>query len=199
MSVAPFEIIGAPFTMFVGPVGTPMPAIDDEEADFDAGWVKLGTSGDKNYDEDGVSVKISEKIEVFRSAGSTVPRKAFRTEEDLMVGLKLADLTPDQFAQIMDDATITTTAAGVGVAGNKAFSLYRGPDVAQFAVLLRGPSSVVDGMYSQFEVDSAFQSADQEPTFTKGKPALLAVEFTAIDAAGDGDDRRLRIGTAPAT
>lgn len=197
MATTPFEIIGAPFTIYLADVGATFPDIDETPDPGD--WFKLGTSGDKNYDEDGVKVSHPQTIEVFRSAGSTVPRKAFRTEEDLIVEFNLADMSPEQYAKIIDDAAITTQAAGVGTPGKKTFSLYKGPEVATFALLARGPSSVVDGMNSQFELDSVFQSGEPEPVFTKGKAAVLACAFQALDASGDGDDRRLVIGTAPAS
>lgn len=197
--VEPLEIIGAPFTVYVAPVGTAFPEIDDEPAAFDADWFLLGTSGDKNYDDDGVTIGGDQSIELFRGAGSTVPRKAFRTEEDLIVEFNLVDMSPEQWAMVTDDASITTTAAGVGIAGKKTFSMYKGLNVATFALLARGPSSAHADMYAQFELDSAFQSGSPAPQFTKGVPASHALAYQALDASGEGDDRRLVIGTAPAT
>lgn len=191
---APFEIVGAPYTVWVADVGTAVPDIDAAPA---VGWTKLGTSGALNYDEDGVTVSHGQNIETFTPAGGTTPRKAFRTEEAITVSLKLADLSPEQYARILNDAAITTVAAGVGVPGEKSFSIYQGPTVATMAMLVRGPSSVDDALNAQYELASVYQSGEPEPQYTKGQVALLDCEFTILDAAGTGNVGTLRIQTAP--
>lgn len=193
---APFEIVGAPYTVYTAPVGTAFPDIDAAPG---VGWVLLGTSGAKNYDEDGVTVSHGQNIETFTPAGTTVPRKAFRTEEDAKVSLKLADLSPAVYAKVLNDATVTTVAAGAGTPGEKSFSIVQGVNVATLALLVRGPSSVDDSLNAQYELPSVYQSGEPEPQFTKGQVALLEVEFTIIDAAGSGNAGTLRIQTAPAT
>lgn len=194
---APYEIVGAPLTAYVAPVGTAFPAIDDEEGAFDAGWLKLGTSGDKNYDEEGVTVEHPQTINYFRGAGATAPRKAFRQEEDFMLSLKLADLSPEQYATVINDATVTTVAAASGVAGEKSFDLLRGFTVAAFALLARGVSSVDDALYAQYEAPTVIDEGSPSVVYTKGEPALLEVKLRSLDADATGIGT-LRIGTAVA-
>lgn len=188
---SPYEIIGAPFTIYLAPVGTAFPAINVAPSGT---WTKMGTSGDKNYSDDGVTVTHDQSIEVFRGAGATGPRKAFRTEEDLLIEFGLADLSPDQYAKVLNNAAVSTVAQGSGIAGQKHFVLWQGLTVATFALLARGMSTIDDSLNAQYEVASCFQSGSPDPTFNKGEPAILNCEFTALDAAGDGAGfGRLRI------
>ena len=192
---APFEIIGAPYAIWVAPVGEAMPDLDAAPA---GNWELLGTSGVLNYDDDGVTVDLDQKFEEFRGQ-STVPRKVWRVEEDMAISVKLVDLSIEQCAKVLNDAAITTIAAGVGVAGEKNISLYKGVEVATFAVLARGISPEDEQFTAQFEMDSAFQEGTPSIQLSKGKPAMLDTKFRALDAAGTGDDRRLRVQTAAAT
>lgn len=193
---APYEIVGAPLTVYLAPTGTAFPAIDAAPL---AAWFKLGTSGNKNYSEDGVTVSHEQSINVFRGAGATGPRKAFRTEEDLIINFSLADVSPEQYAKVINDAAITNTAAGAGVAGNKRFNIWQGLTVKTFALLARGLSSVDDALNAQYEVASCFQNGAPAPVYNKGEPALLECSFQALDASGDGTGFGvLRIGTAAA-
>jgi len=193
----PHEIIASPLTLFVAVVETAFPKIDDSEEAFAEGWFKLGALGAKNYTDDGVTVTTSQTIETFTGAGGTAPRKAFRTEEGLAMPFTLVDLSPEQFAKVMDEAEITTVAAAEGVAGEKSFSLLRGTQVQQYALLARGESTVDNGLFKQYEWPTVFQSGDPSPVYTKGEPAGLDVEFTALEVEEDefGD---VRIGTAAA-
>ncbi len=193
---APYEIVAAPLTVYVAAVGTAFPDVDETPS---GSWTKLGTSGDKNYGDDGVTVGHPQSIETFTPAGGTVPRKAFRTEEGLTFGLTLVDFSPEQVAKIMDDAAITTTAASSGIPGTKKVALYKGLQVDTFALLARGLSSVNESLAAQFEVDSCFQGGEPEPTFNKGVPVGYELEYVALDASGDGDPYRLTIQTAAAS
>src|SRR5690348_2422650 len=96
----PFEIVAQPFTLWVAAVGSAFPTIDEDPGGI---WTKIGSSGDLNYTEDGVKVSHKQKVEVFRALGSTGPRKAFRTEEDQMISLVVADLTLEQYAQVLNN------------------------------------------------------------------------------------------------
>ena len=174
----PFEIIAGPLTLWLAPLGTVYPLINVAPA---AAWIRVGTNGDANYDEDGIEVKHVQKIETARPAGRNGPVKAWRTEEDLMISLKLWDLTLEQYGRALDSATVTTTAAAVAIAGTKRIGLYQGSEVATFALLARGVSAYADNMAAQYEVPRAFQSASAKPVFKKGKPAGVDLEFTALE------------------
>ena len=122
----PYEIVAGPFTLWLAPVATAFPLIDAAPA---GAWTKVGTGGDRNYSEDGVTVAHSQTIEVARPVGATGPVKAWRTEEDLMVRLTLWDITLEQYRTALNGVAVTTTAAGAGTAGFKRIGLSQGQDV----------------------------------------------------------------------
>ncbi len=178
----PYEIIAAPFTLYLAPVGTAFPAIDAAPA---GDWVKVGTSGALSENEDGVTVTFSETINKVRTAGSTGPVKAFRPEEDLVIGLTLLDITLEQYKLAVNGNAVTTTAAGVGTAGFKSLKLHKGAQVATMALLVRGDASPYGDNYkSQYQVPVCFQSGTPEVVHKKGDPAGLALEFTALEDPG---------------
>jgi len=174
----PYEIIGAPYTLYLAPVGTAFPLIDAAPA---VAWVMVGTSGDRSETEEGVTVSHPQTINTVRSAGSTGPIKALRPEEDLIISLSLLDLSLEQYKLALNNNEVTTTAAGVGTAGYKSLKLYRGTEVAAMALLVRGVSAYGDTYKAQYEVPVCFESGTPEPTFTKGEPSELALEFTALE------------------
>ena len=181
----PYEIIGAPLTLWLGPVGTAFPLID---AAPDVAWVKVGTSGDRNYSDEGVTVVHSQNVEQARPVGSTGPVKAWRTEEDLMIRLTLWDLTLEQYAAALNDLAVATTAAGAGTAGFKEIGLSQGQDVATYALLARGVSAYGDGFNAQYEVPRCYQAGNPELVYVKGVPAGLELEFTALEDLDAGTD-----------
>lgn len=174
----PYEIVGAPLTLWLAPVGEAFPAIDAAPG---GNWVKVGTSGDRNYSEEGVAVMHNQTLSQARPAGTTGPVKAFRTDEDLMISLTLWDITLEQYAAALNDADVATTAAGVGTAGFKAIGLSQGQEVTAYALLARGTSPYGDGMNAQYQVPRCYQSASPNPQYVKGNPAGLELEFTALE------------------
>lgn len=178
--MTPYEIVAGPFTLWLAPVGTAFPLIDAAPA---VAWVKVGTGGDKNYSEDGVTVAHSQSIEQARPAGTVGPVKAWRTEEDLMISLTLWDITLEQYATALNAAAVTTTAAGEGTAGFKKLGLSQGQEVATYALLARGISPYGDSYAAQYEVPRCYQSGNAEPAYLKGTPAGLDLEFTALEDA----------------
>jgi hypothetical protein len=144
-------------------------------------WVKVGTSGELNYLEQGVTVaQQAESMSPFRALGDTGIRKVFRTEEEMLITLQLADLTLEQYLLAMNGNAVTTTAAGSGTAGFKKLPMSRGLVVQQRAILLRGPSPYGDGWNMQYEVPVVVQSGSPQPVFRKNEPASLALEYMAI-------------------
>ena len=176
---APNEIVAAPFTIWWAPVGTAFPAIDDATV---TGFTKIGTSGDRNYSEDGVVVVHEQTIEMFRPLGTTGPVKASRTQETLIIRFTLWDLLLEQYKLALNSNVVSTTVAGGGTAGFKEIDLYRNLDVVLMALLARGGFSPEgDGWNTQYQVPVCFQSGTPEPVFAKGAPAALALEFTALE------------------
>lgn len=184
---APEQNLAFPITLYLAPVDTAMPAIDDDPADFDPAWEVLGTDGDKDYDDSGVVMSQSETVFDLVPAGSTSVKKRFRTGESNLVKVNLIDVAPDAYAKVMNDAQIETIAPTTGVAGEKRFSLHRGDQVASFAVLGRGVSAVDNDLNMQFEWPKAFVSVNGDTTFNKGVAAALPVEIQPIIITADDE------------
>ena len=176
---APFEIMAAPFDVYVAPVGTAFPDIAVTPA---AAWLLLGASGTKNYDEDGITITHGQNIEIFRPVGLTAGRKAFRTEEELTIEFNLVDITVTQYARVLNQAVVTTTAAGSGTGGNLNMPLMQGLNVSMYAMLLRatGTSPYGDGWNTQLDLPMVYQSGEPAPVFKKGEPAMLETEWQAM-------------------
>ncbi len=172
----PYEVVAGPLTAYVAPVATAFPAVNAAPG---GSWFKLGTNGTKNYDEKGVSVQHSQQTNKWRSAGGTGVRKVFRTAEDLMVDFELVDLTVEQYAKILNDATVTTAAGPPAI---KSFNLQQGLNVQTFALLLRGTSSAYgDALPAQYQLPIVWQEGNPQPTFQKGGPAGLALQYGVIE------------------
>ena len=173
----PYEIIAAPFTVWFAPVGTAFPTVDGVPA---VTWKKVGSSGDLNYFDEGVKVSHAQSMSKFRALGDAGSRKVFRTEEDLSIGLTLADVTLEQYAHALNSNAITAVAASAGVAGYKKIGLSRGFAVATVALLVRGPSPYMDLGNMQYEVPRAAQSGTPEVVYRKNEPAGLALLWEAL-------------------
>ena len=179
MPSKPFEIIASPFTVFFAVTGSAFPDLNDAPT---TPWVKLGTSGDRNYSEDGVVVVHEQTVEQFRTLGSTGPVKVARTEESLIVRFTLWDMLLENYRLALNQNTVATTAAGGGTAGVKDVNLYQNLDVSMLALLVRGDVSPEgDGWKSQYQIPWCYQSGSPEPVFQKGTPMGLALEFAAVE------------------
>lgn len=188
--MTPYEVISAPFTMWLAPLGTTFPLIDIAPA---GDWIKVGTSGPLNYDRStGVMVNQPQTIVKWRSLGDTAPRKAFRTEEDFMVSLAIADLTLEQWAMVLNHNTVTDVPAG-GEAGYRKLGLSRGTTITEKALLLRGPSPYDELLNLQFEIPRAIHTGSPQPKVGSiGEPALLSFNWDAmIDANAASDEEYL--------
>ena len=173
------EVIAAPYTCWVAPIATVFPKLSAEEASFASTWTKVGTSGTNNYSEAGVTLTHTQTVATFVPAGSGVPRAAWRTDEGLQVSFDLVDLSPAQYALIMDNATVTTV---TGAEAEKSFPLQRGIVVHPYALLLRGPSSQNETKHSQFEISACYQASNPAPKFAiKGGPAMLSLQFDLLE------------------
>lgn len=179
VSNPPMEVIAAPLTVWVAPYGTTSPV--DASVAPDASWTKLGTSGSKNYSDKGVIVTHDQTIVTWKPAGSTGPRKAWRTEEFVTVELELVDLTAEQYAITLNNATVTTSG------NHKSFQLQQGATVAVFALLARGPSPVNSDYNAQYYIPMCFQADNPAPAFAAaGVPAMLVCKFQALEDATNG-------------
>lgn len=190
--MTPYEIIAGPIELWVAPVATAFPKVD---ATPTGPWVLLGANGSKNQDESGVVLTHNQTITPWRSAGSTVAQKAFRTEESLTIEAKLADLSSTTYAKILNNATVSTTNPTTLLAGDSNFPLKQGSTIALFALLAKGLSPAGDSFSAQYEVPRVYQGASPKPAFVKGAPAMLDVQFMVLEDATLGMGV-LRIQTA---
>jgi hypothetical protein len=173
------EVIAAPYTAWVAAPGTEFPKIGMPEGEFATGWTKVGTSGNKNYSEAGVTVTHTQTQGQFVSAGGITPRKKWRTDEGMQVAFDLVDLSVAQYALIMDNATVTTV---TGAEANKSFQMKRGIKVHFYALLLRGVSTQNESKEGQFEISTCCQMANPAPKFAlKGGPAMLALQWDVLE------------------
>lgn len=174
MATSPFEIIAGPAEAWVAAVGESFPDVDTADPTDGTNWIALGDT------EGGVNSKHGQTIELIRTDQSTGPKKAIRTEEVLEITTQLAELTLENFAIALNDATVTEVSAGAGQIGTKAIPLMQGLDVSQFALLVRGPSPYGD-FDLQYQVPIVVQIAEPEPAFTRDDKAVLGVTFTALE------------------
>lgn len=174
----PYEVICAPYTVYAAVVGTPFPNVDAAPATT---WTQVGTSGSKNYTDTGVTVTHTQTVSTFTPAGSTTVRKAWRTDEGLTIGFEVADLSPAQYALLMDNIAVVTQAPTTALAGDQHFEVMRGVQVNQYALLVRGISPVNEAYTAQYEISSSFQMGNPAPRYSKQGPATLAIEFHAFE------------------
>lgn len=186
--MTPYEIIVAPFEVWLGPVGETNPDVDNTPA---GNWALLGTNGKDNISEDGVTITHEQTLNQIRVLGSTGPKKVQRTQENLTISLVLHDLTAEQYAKALNNVSVSDIAAGSGTPGHRDITLRQGLDVSTFALLVKGASPYGDSWNMQYQVPIAYQSANPAPVFNKGDAAGLALEFTAIEdpAAGTAAER----------
>ena len=173
------EVVASPYTAWVAPAGTAFPTLSTAEGSFASGWTKVGTSGDLNYSEAGVTVTHTQGVSQFVSAGGITPRKSWRTDEGMQVAFDLVDLSPTQYALIMDNATVTTV---TGSGAQQSFKLKRGIKIHFYALLLRGVSTRNESLASQYQIPACYQASNPAPKFAlKGGPAMLALQFDVLE------------------
>lgn len=188
----PYEIIAGVVDLYVAPVDTSFPDVDEAVG---TAWTRLGhTSG-------GVKVKHSQTIVELRTDQVTAPVKAVRSEEGLEIGFSLAEVTAENYAIALNQAS-KGMVTGTGLAdndGNKRVTLYRGgAGVETVAFLARGAHLSPEGDFAiQYEVPSVYQSESPEADFTKAEMAQLACKFMAVaaNAFEDGTDDEDIFGT----
>lgn len=171
----PYEIIAAPYEVWTAPTGEAFPATNAAPG---GNWNKLGTSGTRNYSEDGVSVVMERKFEEVRTLGSTGPLKVLMPEEGLKINLTLHDLTLEELNKALNANAIT--AAG-GPPATKKIGLSHGGSPTEYALLVRGPSAYDDALNAQFEIPRAVLTSSPEMVFKKDEPAGVEMEFTALE------------------
>jgi len=177
----PYEIIGAPFQVYVAPVLTAFPVINAAHAAvLAAGWTLIGTSGNLNYDQEGITIEHTQEVNSWRSLGDSGIRKQFRIQEEMRIRLTLADVTLEQYRRAINDNAVSDTPAGSGTAGFRTLPLSRGSAIATVALLMRGPSPYGADWTMQYEVPVASQSGNPTIVWKRGEPAMLPLQFDAL-------------------
>lgn len=164
-------VIGGPEVVYLAPVGTAFPALGVAPA---VAWQRLGVNGNKSYGDDGVTVRHSQSVNRIRPAGSTGPIKAARTEEDLEVEFTLWDLTLEAYAAALHQNAVTDSG------DERVVGLYRGFNINESALLIRGTSPYDDTLTAQFEIPRCYTEGAPEIVFLKGEPAGLQFLFVAL-------------------
>ena len=190
-NTVPYEVIAAPYTIYYAPVGTAFPLVSSAPL---SPWKLVGTSGNLNYD-DGVGVVISSKQSMakFKALGDAGTRKVFRTDESLMVKVRIADLTVEQVKLAFNSNTMTTVSASTGIPGTKKIGLSRGFTVATMALLIRGDVSPYGDspLAMQWEIPIACQVGEPELVLKKDQAIGLDLEWEVlVDASASSTDER---------
>jgi len=77
--------------------------------------------------------------------------------------------------------SVSDIAAGAGTPGHRDITLRQGPNVAEFRMLIKGPSSYGDSWYAQYQIPRVIQFGNPSPVFNKGDAVGLACEFLALE------------------
>ncbi|KKN39094.1 hypothetical protein LCGC14_0746900 [marine sediment metagenome] len=175
MSTEPYEVVVGPVEVYISPVGTAMPAVTLEPPA--SPWVLIGTLGNREIGEDGVSLAHEESIEDFRGLGSTGILKSMRTEEGIVISFMLNDITLAEYSRALNLNAKTTDGS------DDVIDLYKGVDVATRALLVRGNGLGPNGASKniQFELPRVRPDAAPDVVFVKGTPAGLALSFRVMD------------------
>jgi hypothetical protein len=171
--VEPFEIMAAPYDIYLAPEGTAKPDIGIDPA---GPWALLGRRGADNYDEAGVVVTHEQSINQHRGLRGTGPVKAWRTSENLMLGFTLDDMRPEALKVAVNGNDVTDGGS------SSTLPLHQGAEITTYALLARssqGPNG--DDLASQYYVPKCYQSASPAVTHAKGKAAGIPLAFTAIE------------------
>jgi hypothetical protein len=181
------EVMYAPAEVWIAPVGTAFPDVDEAPA---GPWARLGASGIRSQSEAGVKLSFPQSMENFRGQGTAI-RKFARTEEGVELEVELADATLETAVVGLNGNGITTQAAASGAPGRKGLSLARGYNVKEYAVLTRAkrtPYSVDDNAYYQVEINRASQTGTPEPEMKKDGPLMWKYKFESMEGPNATDD-----------
>ncbi|HEU01344.1 MAG TPA: hypothetical protein ENH89_13550 [Aurantimonas coralicida] len=163
------EIISGPLKVYVAPAVEAMTAVGSSPA---GNWVLLGTSGDLNYTEEGVTIRGEHSTEVWRSLGSPYPRKSFRPEADTFVDVVVADMSLTHLRVAFNNNVV------VADSGFDYLSMDQGLEPTEHSLMVRGTgnSPLFSGSNMQYEIEKCVQIGNTEMVFVKGEP--VGVQFT---------------------
>jgi hypothetical protein len=165
---APYQILAGPADVYLAATGTAFPAVN---ASPGGSWTNIGRT------EGGVNVQHSNTVQMITSDQNTGPIKALRTDEGLEVSFSLIELTLENYAKVLNGATVT---AAAGPPAIKTIQLHQGYNVALFAMLVRSysPYGAFNG---QYQVPVVCQTDQPQVAYTKQDKAVLASTWTALE------------------
>jgi hypothetical protein len=173
MACTPFEIIVGVGSVYLAPVGTAFPDTDETPS---SSWTHLGST-----DDDGVTVTHERSTARHFKGNSALVQKVTLEEAGEKIMFNVQEITVERYAMVLDNAAVTTVAAGSGTPGTKWFPIAPPTScAAQFAMLIRGPSPIMDA-YAQYEYARVSPSGDVEIKYSKSDTSTLACEFDAFE------------------
>jgi len=176
MAMDPREIVVGSLDIYLAAA---VEAEDDVDTTPTGNWALLGTSGDENYTEDGVTITHSQTLRQTRAVGATGPLKVNRQEEELMVALVLMDMNLAQLTKLLNNTSVSTdTEPNIDYIG-----LRRGPDVTELSLIAKGVGLSPSGNYPiQLYIPRCYNGADSmAPVFSKGGEVGYSAEFHALE------------------
>jgi hypothetical protein len=202
MAVAPFDVVASPADVYIAPTGTTFPTcaqllnprtVPNNGSSTVAGqvttsgltaWYYLG------YTEGGVQIQHTQTVNEITVDQTAYPVKAIRNALGVVVSFSIAELTAENFAHALNEATISTGA------NDKNMPLDLGVAVNTVQMLVRFPSPLATGgtpnAVAQYQLSTVYQAGTPQVQFVKGDKAVLAVEFHVL--AFDSNTV-LRLGT----
>ena len=172
--MTPNEIVVGPMDVYLAPESEAQPT--DAGTSPAGNWALLGTNGDDDYDEAGITVDHSQTIQKFFTLGSTGAKKVSRTQESLMIAMTLLDLLPAEVSKAWNGLTVTD-------AGDFDWmGLRKGITVQTRAVWAVGASISPAGAFNiAWYLRKSYNQANHSIAFNKGAMAAVRCEWDALE------------------
>lgn len=173
----PYAILVGAGKLYRAPVGTDFPDVD---ATPSGEWIEMGDT------DGGVTVTLEQTIAQHRTDQSTGPRKATRSEENLIIETGLAEATLENLSALLTEEVVDTP-PGASTIGTREVNLYRGFELKEYALLFRGQSPYGD-YPGQYEVPRGYFDGPTAPPYTKDAKTLLGMRFVALEDPNASSD-----------
>lgn len=174
-TLTPREIAVGPLTVYLAEA---VEAEDDVDGEPSGNWGKLGTNGDENYGEAGITITHSQTLRQTRTVGATGALKVNRQTEDLTIALVLMDMNLAQLTKLLNNtAKSTDTDPAIDYIG-----VRRGPDVTVLSMISKGAGMSGSGAFPiQLYNPRVYQSADLSPVFSKADDVGYSATFSCLE------------------
>lgn len=172
MSDSAYEILTGVGEIWIAPVNTPMPTLDQVPTAASDFWKYVGPS------EGGVKVDFDETINEFSPDTETGAVDAIRSAESAMISANLFEATLENLALTLAQEVATVDAAS-GTLGYKEIGMSRGARVTKKAFLFRGGSPYGD-FPGQYYVPNGYVSGKVGLEYTKEGKVAIPTEFHAL-------------------